>query len=132
VWRPTHRHVFAVLAAFVSIYFAMRTSQAVLDNRALAEQLQRNRALALALELQNAALREEVAYERTPAFVERAAREQLGLMQPGDHVIQLKLAPPPAAPSPTPPAGAAAPPAPNWRRWLELFADPPPASAAPR
>lgn len=124
-----------MLAAVVSIYFGLRTSRAVVDNRALADQVQHNRTLTTALETQNTALRADIAYEKTPAYVELAAREQLGLMKPGDHVVQLKVAAAPAPPAPAPPSPTAAPavaraaqPAstPNWRRWLKLLAQPQP------
>ncbi len=132
--RPTYRHVFAVLAAVVSIYFGLRTSRAVVDNRALADQVQHNRALTTTLAVQNSALQAEIAYEKTPAYVQLAAREQLGLMKPGDHVVQLKMAAASAqaAPAPTPAASLKAAPAaqpastPNWRRWLDLLAHPQP------
>jgi cell division protein FtsB len=129
--RPTYRHVFVVLAIAASVYFGVRTSDAIVANRTLAGQLRGAQDAVAALERQNAALSAQLAYEQTPAFAEQVAREQLGLMKPGDHVVHVALTSPPVAASSAPAAGAAAPtppPAPavaNWRRWLQLFADPP-------
>ncbi len=129
--RPTYRHVFVVLAIVVSVYFAVRTSGAVLVDRSLAAQLQQQQAAVGTLEQQNAALQSRLAYEQTPAYAEQIAREQLGLMKPGDHVVHVQIAslPPgtiasvaPAAPK----AGGNGSPAtvPNWKRWLRLVTSP--------
>lgn len=135
--RPSYRHIFAIVAVAMSVYFGVRTSNAIVSNRALARQLQDNQGAVQTLEQQNAALRAELAYQQTPAYAEQVAREQLGLMKPGDHVVHVQLAAvPPSAPAlaaPTP-GPAAAPlktktPA-NWRRWLQLFSSPP-SDAAP-
>lgn len=139
-FRLGYRHVFAVIAAVVTVYFGVRTSGAVLQNQALAHQLAQQRGIVRTLEAQNSALADQLTYQQTPAYVEQVAREQLGLMKPGDHVIQLQTAtasqppapaatPTPAAPAPKPAAGP--PPEPNWRRWFDLFLNPAPADGAP-
>ena len=133
-FRPGYRHVFALLADIVSVYFGLRTSHAVLENQALARQLQQERGAVRTLELQNSALREQLAYQETPSYVEQVARQQLGLMKPGDHVLHgqdtsLPAAAVPSAPV-TPNAAASSgrplvpPIRPNWERWVQLFADP--------
>lgn len=140
VWRPTYRHVFAVLAAVVSVYFGLRTSQAVLENQGLARQLAQQRSLVRTAEQQNSDLRAAIAYAQTPAYVEGVARQQLGLMKPGDHVVYIRVdagatTAAATAPSPTPAKatsltrpGTSAP-LPIWRRWLRLLTDPVPAAA---
>jgi cell division protein FtsB len=133
--RPTYRHVFAVLAVAVSVYFAVRTSQAVLVNQRLSDQLHAERMVTTHMEQENSALQAQIATEQTPAYIEQVAREQLGLMRPGDHVVQLESAPPlrPAPPAATPAASlsqvapaptATAPAMANWQRWWALFAHP--------
>lgn len=51
---------------------------------------------------QNAILREEMKLLQTPSYIERLAREQLGLVRPGE-VAVLIVRPP--APAPAPPPG---------------------------
>ena len=134
--RLTYRHLFAVLAAVVAVYFGVRTSRAVVANEALAVQLQTAQRQVTNLQLQNAALQQQAAYEQTPAFVEKMAREQLGLMRPGDHVVQLQVSPPntmaaaPAAPSPTAASTPSAPATVATAR-PAVTTTPRPASAAP-
>lgn len=139
-FRLGYRHIFALLAAVVTIYFGVRTSGAVVQNQALARQLAQQRGVVRTLEAQNSALGDQLAYQQTPAYVEQVAREQLGLMRPGDHVIQLQTtttaSPPAPAATPTPAAPTAAPAsgtaqAANWRRWFDLFANPEPLDGKP-
>ncbi|MGI8914233.1 MAG: septum formation initiator family protein [Chloroflexota bacterium] len=129
--RPTYRHVFVVLAVVVSLYFAVRTSSAVLVDRALAIQLQNAESTVNTIIQQNAALSAQMAYQQTPAYAEQVAREQLGMMKPGDHVVRVQIAPGPSGPvTAPPPAPVARPPVavkvapPNWKRWLALFSTP--------
>ncbi|MBI3997651.1 MAG: septum formation initiator family protein [Armatimonadetes bacterium] len=70
------------------------------------------------LRLQNAQLREEIGLLDTPEYVERLAREQLGLVRPGEIAVILVRPTPAPAPEPSSkPAGDA----PGWwtrLRWL--------------
>ena len=52
------------------------------------------------LQEQNAVLREEMKLLHTPGYVEKIAREQLGLVRPGE--IALLIVRPPAPPAPPP------------------------------
>jgi cell division protein FtsL len=54
-----------------------------------------------ALVRQNAQLREEIRLLQRPEYIERLAREQLGLVRPGEIAVIL------VEPTPAPPAGAA-------------------------
>jgi cell division protein FtsB len=130
------------MAVIVSLYFAVRTSHAVVADRALAAQLQDAQLAVDTFKQQNGDLSTQLAYQRTPAYAEQVAREQLGLMKPGDHVVHVQVAAPaqgvPAAPTPTPiaaphgrPAGVGAASSPNWKRWLLLFTRPAAFDAAP-
>lgn len=127
--RPTYRHVFVVMAIIVSLYFAVRTSNAVVADRALAVQLQDAQRAVDTAKQQNEELGTQLAYQRTPAYAEQVAREQLGLMKPGDHVVHVQIAPLPQGAPPAPTPAPIAPTAPkaspqNWKRWLLLFTDP--------
>ena len=54
------------------------------------------------LQKQNAVLREEMKLLQTPAYIEKLAREQLGLVRPGE--IAILIVRPPAPPPPPSPA----------------------------
>jgi cell division protein FtsB len=136
--RPTYRHVFAVVAVVVSLYFAVRTSNAVLVDRALAIQLHSAQGSVDTIVQQNAALRAELTYQQTPAYAEQVARQDLGMMKPGDHVVHVQIAPVPAeASAPSKPAPNVVPQvvktatAPNWKRWLALLSHPAQSIAGP-
>lgn len=133
--RPTYRHVFVVLAVIVSLYFAVRTSRAVIINQVLAVQLENAQGTVDTIKQQNAALSSQLAYEQTPAYAEQVARQQLGMMKPGDHVVHVQIAPLPAgavaAAAPAPAVATAAAPkattpeaTPEWKRWFMLFSSP--------
>jgi cell division protein FtsB len=60
-------------------------------------------------------LQEQLYYVNTPQFIENEAREKLGMVKPGEHIV---LAPPPApATSPSNPTNFT----PNWKKWWNLF-----------
>lgn len=58
-----------------------------------------------ALRRQNAQLREEIRLLDTPEYIERIAREQLGLVRPGEIAVILVRPTPAPAPAPTPQDG---------------------------
>jgi cell division protein FtsB len=68
-----------------------------------------------ALRRKNAELRERIRLLHTPEYVERLAREQLGLVKPDE--IAVILVQPTPAPSPSPPRAKDGPGS-GWRRWL--------------
>lgn len=68
------------------------------------------------LRRQNAQLREEIRLLNTPEYIERIAREQLGLVRPDEMAIILVRPTPVSPPSPTP---APEPEAPPW--WTRLL-----------
>lgn len=69
------------------------------------------------IESENKALRKQLAQAQSPDFIEREARDKLGLTKPGESVVLM------------PPATAAAKmledigrkPVPNWQQWWRLF-----------
>jgi len=72
-----------------------------------------------AMEARNAALREELAYVNSDAYIAAEARRMLNWGLPGEQVLII----PPGAemPAPAPTAVHVAPPRPLLQRWLELF-----------
>ncbi|MDR7422135.1 MAG: septum formation initiator family protein [Armatimonadota bacterium] len=74
-----------------------------------------------ALRRQNAALREEIRLLQQPEYVERLAREQLGLVRPDEiAIILVAPTPPPAHPVPRE-ATRPAPPRDAWPWWTRLW-----------
>ncbi|HET8679526.1 MAG TPA: septum formation initiator family protein, partial [bacterium] len=72
------------------------------------------------LRLQNAQLREEIRLLNTPEYIERLAREQLGLVRPGEiAVILVKPAPAPEPAAPAQPQREVEEPRPWWVRLLQ-------------
>lgn len=71
------------------------------------------------LEAENRELQGAVAYALSDAYVEQAAREQLGYAREGEVVVLPQFPPVEAAPQAEPEAAPIAPPplAPNWQRW---------------
>jgi hypothetical protein len=65
-------------------------------------------------------LQQDIETARTDAAIESIAREQLGLIRPGDHPVVLVSQPSADQPAPSP--SRSAPPAePVWRQWLDYF-----------
>jgi cell division protein FtsL len=55
-----------------------------------------------ALQQESAALREEIRALHTPEYIEKIAREQLGLVKPGEIVLLIVQPPPPVPAHPAP------------------------------
>ena len=60
-------------------------------------------------------LKEQLYFINTPQFIENQAREKLGMVKPGEHIV---LAPPPIAPTQK---VVIVDNSPNWQKWLRLF-----------
>lgn len=71
----------------------------------------------------NSELRRQMEYLQSPEYVEKEAREQLNLVQPGDIPLVVVYPPGkqlPPEPSPTP-SSLQTGGLPNWQRWWNLF-----------
>ncbi len=91
-----------LLAAAVTIAAALVVfGNQFLDVYRLGREAARLQALKRGLQEQNAVLREEMKLLQTPAYIERIAREQLGLVKPGEIAVLIvtPAAQPQAAPS---------------------------------
>jgi cell division protein FtsL len=79
------------------------------------------------LKQENRQLSQELDYLHSDAYIEKVAREELGLVRPGDVAVIIvspdekrdQLPVPTATPSPTPEPDRVG--VPNWQRWLSLF-----------
>jgi cell division protein FtsL len=110
----------AVLVVPLVLSALVATGQKAVDNYRLNREADALRSQVIALRSENIQLQQDIEQSRTDAAIETIAREQLGLVKPGDH--PLVLVPPsgqPAAaatPAPSPP-----PPPPTWRQWWEYL-----------
>jgi cell division protein FtsB len=117
---PLALRLAAVLVVPLLLYALVATGQKALDNYRLNQEADALRAQVVALRAENIQLQKDLEVARTDAAIETIAREQLGLVQPGDHpLVLITQSAPPAAPSPTPPAAPA--PQPSARQWWDYF-----------
>jgi cell division protein FtsL len=119
---PLALRLAAVLVVPLLLYALVATGQKALDNYRLNQEAAGLRAEVLQLREQNIQLQQQIEAARTDAAIETIAREQLGLIKPGDHPLVLvadssQPAPTAAPPAPAPPAA----PEPVWRQWWDYF-----------
>jgi cell division protein FtsL len=110
----------AVLAVPLVLYALVAIGQKALENYQLNQQADALRAEVVSLRTRNVELQQQIEQARTDTAIETIAREQLGLIKPGDHPIvvvaqQNQPAPPPSAQAPAPPAR------PTWRQWWDYL-----------
>jgi cell division protein FtsL len=119
---PLALRLAAVLVVPLLLYALVATGQKALDNYRLNQEAAGLRAEVLQLREQNIQLQQQIEAARTDAAIETIAREQLGLIKPGDHplVLVAESSQPAAAPAPPAPAPPA-PPEPVWRQWWDYF-----------
>jgi len=105
------------LAAAVAASYVFAVS--VLQGYRLNREAARLEALRRGLQEQNAILREEMKLLQTPGYIEKLAREQLGLVRPGE--VAILIVRPPAPPPQPPPARLQKDTRPLWQRiWSAL------------
>ncbi|MCA1646911.1 MAG: septum formation initiator family protein [Chloroflexi bacterium] len=117
---PLALRLAAVLVVPLLLYALVATGQKAIDNYRLNREADALRTHIVGLRTENIALQQQIEQARTDTAIETIAREQLGLMKPGDHPVVLisPPAPPPvAAPAPAP----AVPQAPAWRQWWDYL-----------
>ena len=110
----------AVLVVPFLLYALFATGQKALDNYRLNQQADALRAEIRDLRNENITLQQQILEARTDAAVERIAREQLGLIEPGDNPLVLTAANDGSS-SQTQSSTQANPPRPPWRQWWDYF-----------
>jgi cell division protein FtsL len=118
---PLALRLAAVLVVPLLLYALVATGQKAVENYRLNQQADQLRAEIVGLRTENVRLQQAIEQARTDTAIETIAREQLGLIKPGDRPLVLipqdgitSAAPPPeAAPGPTP--------RPTWRQWWDYF-----------
>jgi cell division protein FtsB len=124
--RTLPRRLIAIGTGLASIYLLILTGQRALDAYRANQEVQAVRAEIAILRARNIELQQQLASGQLDEDIERTAREELSLAKQGDHPVIL-MWPPGARPGPSAPGVATPLPEPNWRQWLHLFVDPPPA-----
>jgi cell division protein FtsL len=117
---PLALRLAAVLAVPLLLYALVATGQKAAENYRLNQQADGLRGEISQLRDQNVRLQQQIEQARTDTAIETIAREQLGLIKPGDHplvLVQDDTSRPSQAPAPPPPA----PPKPTWRQWWDQF-----------
>ena len=109
--------ILLLLVLTVALYFAAAFTGELLSSQRIDQQVSSLSADIVRLQADNKRLSSAVAGAKTDAFVEREARDRLGLVRPGDVPVVVVNAP--APPPPPPPAPAA--PLPHWQRWLTVL-----------
>lgn len=118
---PASRSGLAWLALLVifGAFLAAQVGREVYTSWSIGQEADAARVEIAAMEARNAALREELAYVNSDAYIAAEARRMLNWGLPGEQVLII----PPGAemPAPAPTAAHVAPPRPMLQQWLELF-----------
>jgi cell division protein FtsB len=125
---PSLHHIGIALILFASFYFATLFSATAVKNQRLSVQEQQETTRVTKLHDTNVALKADLQYYGSDTYVQYAARDQLGLMMPGDHVLRVGVASPISAGATPAPAAKAesttAMPPPSrvlWTKWWDIF-----------
>jgi cell division protein FtsB len=117
---PLALRLAAVLVVPLLLYALVATGQKALENYRLNQEADALRNDVVVLRTENVQLQKQIEGARTDAAIETIAREQLGLIKPGDHPLVLVSQAPQPAVAPTS-ATAPPPPSPIWRQWWDYF-----------
>ena len=115
VRRPVPRWIGPLVVAGALLALAVAYGGAYWDEYQLGREADRLARELEQLRRQNMQLREEIRLLNTPEYIERLAREQLGLVKPGEIAVILVQPTPAPAPIPAAPEPAVEP---WWSRWL--------------
>jgi cell division protein FtsB len=115
--------VIAVGTGLFAVYLVVLTGQRALDAYRVRQELDGVRGEIASLRNRNLDLQAQLSSPRLDEEIERVARQELGLVRPGDQPVVLIW------PSGSPTLGelssrpVTGSPEPNWRQWLRLFFD---------
>lgn len=85
-WRVTPRFWTLLVAVFV-LYMTVSYATGFIQIWRVKNEIARVRAQIEAIEAHNQALREELAYLQSDEYIEKVAREELGLVMPGETAV---------------------------------------------
>jgi cell division protein FtsL len=111
----------AVLVVPLLLYALVATGQKALENYRLNQEADALRTEIQVLRSQNVDLQHQIEDARADSAIESLAREQLGLIKPGDHPLVMVDQPSAPVAQPAQPAQTAPqptpPPTPVWQQW---------------
>lgn len=116
------RRLLAVALGLGALYLILLTGQRALDAYRMNQELMALQGEIETLRARNLELQAELSSGRADEDIERIARDELGLVRPGDRPVVL-IWPDGAPPRGQPALFPGASEEPNWRRWLRLFVD---------
>jgi cell division protein FtsL len=122
---PLALRLAAVLAVPLLLYALVATGQKAVENYQLNQQADALRAEVVSLRARNIDLQQQIEQARTDTAIETIAREQLGLIKPGDHPVVIVSQDGAPARGPNLSQGTPEAPAPEvrptWRQWWDYF-----------
>jgi cell division protein FtsB len=119
----TLRRLLAVGTGLFVLYLVLLTGQRALDAYRVNQEVEAVRREIDALRSRNAELLMDLSSGRLDEDIERIARQELGMVRPGEQPVTLIW--PEGTPKPQTEGSNAQPQVaePNWRTWLRLFVD---------
>jgi cell division protein FtsL len=118
---PIALRLAAVLAVPLLLYALVATGQKALDNYRLNQDADALRSEIVQLRQENIDLQRKIEVARTDSAIESIARQQLGLIKPGDKPLVIAGSTASAPASPQPAAQPQPPEVPIWRQWWNYF-----------
>jgi len=118
---PLALRLAAVLVVPLLLYALVATGQKAVENYRLNQQADQLRAETVGLRAENVRLQQAIEQARTDTAIETIAREQLGLIKPGDRPLVLVPQNGTTSAAPVPEAMPPPTPRPNWRQWWDYF-----------
>jgi cell division protein FtsL len=119
---PLALRLAAVLAVPLLLYALIATGQKAVENYQLNQQAGELRGELVSLRADNISLQQQIEDARTDSAIEAIAREQLGLIKPGDHpVVLVGNGQASQSVNATQAQVAPAETRPTWRQWWDYF-----------
>lgn len=116
------RKLLAIGTGLAALYLVLLTAQRALEAYRVRQDVESVRHEIRTLQVRNLALQAELSGSRLDEDIERIAREELGLIRPGDQPVVL-VWPSQSSPDREARTLATIEEEPNWRSWLRLFVD---------
>jgi len=120
--HPLPRKILAAGTGLAVLYLVLLTGQRALEAYRINQEVDAVRRDIDALRVRNIDLQAELSSGRLDEDVERIARDELGMVKPGDQPVVLVWPDGNTRRGAEPPAARSSP-EPSWRTWLRLFFD---------
>lgn len=107
--------LFRLAATVICLVAIFTLSRSILDLIKRRDMIKERQNALLRVEAENKKLKDQLSQVQSPEFIERQAREKLGLVKEGETVVFLPEASASASQS------ASTQNLPNWKKWIRLF-----------